>query len=377
MSLDLVIFGEDWGGLPSSTQHLARHLIERGHRILWVNSIGLRRPRLSDAGRVARKLGAALCKSRSAPPNRQGPSPTAILNPLAPPAPSSKLERTLARAMLSRQVKAAMARIGMRRPLLWTSLPSAAIVLGACDERGVIYYCGDDFGDLVGVDHAPVTELERELVGRADLVLAASPALTERFAQRNAHMIPHGVDYDLFATPTPPSLDHVDGAPTAGFYGSLADWLDRDLMAEVATRMPDWRFQFVGAVSCDLGRLAELPNVSFIGPVRHDVLPSFVQHWTAALLPFRDTPQIRACNPLKLREYLASGTPIVSTSFPAAEAYRDLIRIADAPDDFVAAITASRDDDAEQRSYRRARVASETWRSRAMDVERLLYGLPQ
>lgn len=377
MSLELVIFGEDWGGLPSSTQHLARHLIERGHRVLWVNSIGLRRPRLSDAGRVIRKVGAALCGPKPRSDSDHAIRPTAILNPLAPPAPSTRLERSVARLMLSRQVKQAMARIGMKRPILWTSLPSAAIMLGACDERAVVYYCGDDFGDLVGVDHAPVLALEQELARAADLVLAASPALTQRFAGRNAETIPHGVDFDLFAAPTAPAPSLTDGAPTAGFYGSLADWLDRDLMAEVATRLPDWRFQFVGAISCDLGRLADLPNVDFQGPAPHHVLPSFVQHWSAALLPFRDTPQIRACNPLKLREYLASGAPIVSTPFPAVEAYGDIVRIADTPDSFAAAICASREDGAEQRFFRRARVANETWRSRAMTVEKLLRGLPQ
>ena len=37
MKTDLVVFGEDWGGLPSSTQHLMRHLAGE-RRILWVNA---------------------------------------------------------------------------------------------------------------------------------------------------------------------------------------------------------------------------------------------------------------------------------------------------------------------------------------------------
>jgi glycosyltransferase involved in cell wall biosynthesis len=148
-------------------------------------------------------------------------------------------------------------------------------------------------------------------------------------------------------------------------------------LAEAAIRLPDWRFQFVGAVSCDLGRLANLPNVRFDGPAPHHALPSFAQHWAAALLPFRDTPQIRACNPLKLREYLAAGAPVVSTTFPAVQAYADVVRIADGPDAFADAIRACRQDGPEQRARRRARVVNETWRSRAMRVEALLEGLPK
>jgi glycosyltransferase involved in cell wall biosynthesis len=379
MSLELVVFGEDWGGLPSSTQHIVRHLIERGHRVLWVNSIGLRRPRFSDATRVARKLRAAVFggQHRTAAKSRQGP--TAILNPLVPPMPSNRVERGVARLMLGRQVKRAMAAIDMKRPLLWASLPSAAIILGAVDERAVVYYCGDDFGDLVGVDNGPALAMEQELVRSSDLVLSASPTLTRRFAGSNTCTIPHGVDYDLFATPATPADPVIHalsaGTPTAGFYGSLADWIDRDLMADVAARLPSWHFQFVGKIACDLGRLANLPNVEFLGPVSHDALPSYVQHWHAALLPFRDTPQIRACNPLKLREYLASGTPVVSTPFPAAEAYSDLIHIATTADGFAAAIANCAEEEVEQRCYRRARVSRETWKSRAETVETLLQGL--
>jgi len=372
MSLELVVFGEDWGGLPSSTQHIVGELIGRGHRVLWVNSIGLRRPRVSDLGRVIRKVSAAIGAAKTPARVRSGPAPTAILNPLAPPAPNSRLERTIARAMLGRQVRAAMARIDMRRPILWASLPSAAVALGACDERATVYYCGDDFGDLVGVDHGPALALERELVKGSDLVLAASPELARRFAGSNVETLPHGVDFNLFATPVSPDDTLTGGGRTAGFYGSMADWIDRDLMAEVATRLPSWRFQFIGAVTCDLGRLADLPNVQFLGPAPHAALPRFVQHWDAALLPFRDTPHIRACNPLKLREYLASGTPIVATPFPAAQAYCDLVHIAATPTAFTAAIEDCADQNAESKAYRQARVANETWENRATTVERLL-----
>ena len=54
---DIVVFGEDFGGLPSSTQHLIKHLA-KNHRILWVNSIGLRQPTptTKDAKRLVAKL---------------------------------------------------------------------------------------------------------------------------------------------------------------------------------------------------------------------------------------------------------------------------------------------------------------------------------
>jgi hypothetical protein len=52
----LVVFAEDWGAHPSSTQHLIKVLSQQ-RKIIWINSIGLRKPRLSwrDILRVSQK----------------------------------------------------------------------------------------------------------------------------------------------------------------------------------------------------------------------------------------------------------------------------------------------------------------------------------
>ena len=48
MNIDMLVFGEDWGEHPSSTQHLITQLLPE-QQILWINSLGLRRPRLNSA----------------------------------------------------------------------------------------------------------------------------------------------------------------------------------------------------------------------------------------------------------------------------------------------------------------------------------------
>jgi glycosyltransferase involved in cell wall biosynthesis len=104
-------------------------------------------------------------------------------------------------------------------------------------------------------------------------------------------------------------------------------------------------------------------------------LPGYAQHWDAALLPFRDTAQIRACNPLKLREYLAAGRPVVTTEFPALDGYRDLVRVADSPEAMATALEAARAEGLARVEERRARVADQSWDRRAADVAALLDAL--
>ena len=54
-----------------------------------------------------------------------------------------------------------------------------------------------------------------------------------------------------------------------------------------------------------------------------------------------DSPWIRHSNPIKLKEYLALGLPVVSTEFDELDGYRDRVRTATDAAGFVAGIRES------------------------------------
>lgn len=374
MSADLVVFGEDWGAHASSSQHLVRRLAQ-SRRVMWINSIGMRRPRL-DARDLHRAFGKAVAMLRRSQSGDSGPAAAAqpahpeglsVHSVMAVPAPGSNAAFAVNRALLRRQVRNLMEARGLSKPVLWTSLPTALPAVGELGERAVVYYCGDDFGALAGVDHAPVLEMERDLVERADLVIVASEALAAKFPSAKTILVPHGADIGMFSRPAAPASELEGLRPCAGFYGSISEWIDIALLAGVAERLSHWNFVLVGPVQTDVAPLARLPNVSFLPPQPHSRLPEFVQHWNVSLIPFRDCAQIRACNPLKLREYMAAGTPIASTDFPALTPYRDIVYVGDGVDGMCSAILSAAKDGG-RRPERMRRVAGETWESRAADV---------
>ena len=176
MQRDLIVFGEDWGKLPSSTQHLIKHL-QKTRKVLWVNSIGLRQPTLTwrDVKRVFEKL---FAKQKS-PSNTEQAFSTQfnVLNPKTVPVPKSRLMRRFASYLLAKQINPLAQKMGMNAPILWTSLPTAVDMIGRLNESQVVYYCGDDFGGLAGVDHEVVEQREQLLVQRADVILVSSEAL--------------------------------------------------------------------------------------------------------------------------------------------------------------------------------------------------------
>lgn len=365
MKSDLIVFGEDWGAHPSSTQHLVKHL-SQSRKTLWVNSIGMRRPRFSlkDGKRILQKGRALLQKS---PPRQRADGPLDVIAPKAIPWPGNPLASLCNRFIFARQLQKKLRLHHMDKPILWTSLPTAIEVMDQFDAKAVVYYCGDDFSALDGVDHAPVTRCEQKLADRADLIITASEKLGQKFPKDKTIVLPHGVDFDLFATAARCPEDCISDRPIAGFYGSLAEWVDVDLIAKAADLLPDWDFMLVGPVKTDVTALHQKSNVRFIPPQPHDRLPGYVQHWDAALLPFKDNDQIRACNPLKLREYLASNTPVVTTDFPALARYRDKVNVFKDAQGLVDILKTLQADPQQSRC-----VQSESWQKRADEVDNLL-----
>jgi glycosyltransferase involved in cell wall biosynthesis len=271
--------------------------------------------------------------------------------------------------VLAGQVRQAMRTLGIERPVVWASLPSAVQLLGTLGERGVVYYCGDDFSSLAGVDHGPVSRQEAELVRRADHVFAVTPVLAARFPPAKTTLLPHGAAPTVRPADLPPS-------PVAGFYGSIDDRLDQALLAHVADCLPHWTFVLIGETHVSLDALQGLPNVRLLGPRRYADLPGYVQHWDVSLLPYRNTPMVQASNPLKLREYLAGGRAVVATACPAVEPYADVVCIARNASEFAAAVESSRQETDEHVLRRRVRVQPETWQARAATAAAVIDAIP-
>ncbi len=373
---DLIVFGEDLGGLPSSTQHLITRLAKQ-RKVVWINSIGLRQPKLTkkDLKRAFSKLLPAASKLfATAPKTRMQPKlmvkhkNLTEVNLLTIPAPQSRLARQVAKDMMLHQLKPILAKAQLNNPILWSSLPTAADLCGELGESAVVYYCGDDFGALAGVDHSTVRQHEAKLAKKADLILAASDTLKQQFPASKTYHLPHGVDSDLFSKPAPRAVDLPQGKPVAGFYGSLSNWLDYNLIQYLCSTMPDWNFVFIGP--CELNRLP-LPvadNVFYLGKRAHHELPGYSQHWDVSLLPFIQNEQIQACNPLKLLEYMATGRPVVSVDFPALTPYKPYLHVANHPEHFAAQIRTA----AVSGSISPSVVTSQSWNERSQRLNQLL-----
>lgn len=374
--MDFIVFSEDWGGHPSSSQHIFRQLMSRGHRVVWFNSIGMRNPDFSlrDVKRLIVKVFDALFgkKKDENPVVADEVKPVEVIQSLVFPKANNALFRAMNTFVLGRRVRKAIADHGLRSPVLWVNTPSSECVIGEAEFSRVVYYCCDDFGSLPGIDPVYVATLEKRLAQKADMVVITNKGLGEKFPADKVRYIPHGVDFGLFTSQRERPAE-LPATPVAGYYGSISRWLDLALLVDTAKALPEWNFVFIGNVEMgvDVSELRDLKNVHFLGPKNHAELVAYAGNWDVSLIPFRQCEQIEKCNPLKLREYLAVGKPVVSVTFPAVAEYSHVVHLVDYGDveSFVDGIRHALDSDTPV-DTRRGTVMEESWLSRAVDVEK-------
>ena len=314
---DIVCFSNDWDGDPLSKTHIMR-ILARENRVLWVNSLGNRTPRLTrrDVRRVATKLRAAASGLRCVAPDLH------VLAPLYLPAYGSGAARAANRILVRLQVLRAMRQLGMRNPISWSYLPSAAPIAGTLGEELVVYHVVDEFAAFTDAS-VHVASLEAELLQKAHLVFASSEALLASKSRLNprARLVRHGVDHAHFvkaldpATPVPADLAKLP-RPRAGFFGLIADWIDLDLVRAVADAFPSLSLVLLGDAATSLAPLAGARNVHVLGRRPYASLPGYCRGFDVALTPFRLNELTLSANPLKAREYVAAGLANVCTDVP-------------------------------------------------------------
>ena len=367
----VIYFGNDWfAENRTSSHHIAEHLARRTS-VLYVDSPGLRAPKAR--GRDVRKVGRVLA-STARPPRRVADRLWHISVPQIPfrRLPLVRHANTLIGRWL---VKRAIARLGLSRTVSWFAVPHPGSLANAFGETAVIYYCIDDYAALPDVDAHIVAELDAHLTACADQVFVASSRMLHAKASRpGIAMARHGVDVALFRTAADPRLPVAAAArelprPIVGFYGLIEDWIDLDLIADLAERRPEWTFLMIGRLAVDAGRAGRRANVVFAGPKPYTDLPRWAKAFDVAIVPYRLTRQVVNAAPLKVREYLAAGRPVVSVPTPDTQRFAGLVHLASGCDQFLAAIDAAfREDTLADRTRRMDAMAALSWDARVAEV---------
>lgn len=369
--------GEDWWyHHPHSKNHILKRFAQE-NRVLFINSLTMGMPSVTNPDfflKVRRKFRSYLRWLKRAPEGLY------VLSPIVFPFYGSRAARMLNLVLLILQVRLAMLLCRIRQPVVWVAIPSAADVAGRLGAKLVLYQVSDkyDANEDSALSRAVIRELDSKLKARADVVLYSGRKLFEEANVPNRYFLEQAVDFDHFAKPAskaPPEVREIP-RPVLGYFGAMDYVMDTELIQKVAQHRPDWHWMFIGLKSNFMKVVA--PNVHFLGSKPYAELPRYLRHIDVCVLPWRHEHVFTSYgSAIKVREYLATGKPIVMA--PLYE-YRDTlgIRFYDNADEFIAAVEdALAHDTAEQRELRQSQVRNSTWDMRAQQLGTLVASLLQ
>ena len=331
-----LVFSDDWGEHPSSCQHIFGH-IAKHHQVLWVNTIGMRKPSFTftDAKKVYYKLRKMLFgdKKQAKGHKRQTElTKLTVLQPFMLPFSNITIIRRFNQFLVTNAVKKMLPTLTMSAPIFITTVPNACDYAGHCQEQKVVYYCVDDYGQWPGLEHKLVEEMEQNLMKKSNIFIATSQALYDKLIcfGKPTHLLTHGVDLDLFSKT--PTEEHVllknIPKPRVGYFGLFDERSDKNLLGELARSFPRVSFVITGKVETDISILKTRRNIFFTGSIPYRELPAMVKGWEVCILPYLVNDLTNSINPLKLKEYLATNKPVVASPLPEAKNFSNYLNVA-------------------------------------------------
>lgn len=373
----ICIGGSDWW--YHNRGHFDFQVMRRFARtlpVLYVNSLGVRMPGAAKPGQFAEKIQRKLQSLARGVVNVE--NNFWVFSPFNIPGQTGK---TITGFALAPQIRIAARRAGITKPLLWMHCPAGADLISDLQPVSVVMQRTDRFEAFPEGDPVLLTEQVVKIKQAAELVVYCAPHLmAEETGQVHRQLlVTHGVDVATFVAEGSkrapgPSDVAVIAKPRVGFIGGIdAHTFDPELFVAVARQMPAVNFVMIGGCSLPEG-WCDLPNVRFLGRKPYDIIARYMAAMDVLIMPWNKSDWIQACNPIKMKEYLAVGRPIVTTNFPALDGWRDLVRVADDASTFASEIRSALTE-LHDPAPARARLACETWDAKAAAILRALHDL--
>jgi glycosyltransferase involved in cell wall biosynthesis len=374
--------GEDWWyHHPHSKNHLMRRFARAGNKVIFVNSISMGLPSIRNKDLLPRVIRKMRSYSKLARETEEG---ITVVSPAALPFFGSRAARDANRRLIRAQIARLARSRGLTRPILWIAIPTAVEMIGRLNESLVVYQVSDKY-DANTMDHAtdPATirRLHERALDAADIILYSGRKLLEE-AERGldrSYLLEQAVDFDHWKRVGSGDLAIADAVsaiprPRIGYFGAIEPWLvDQELIKRASRERPDWNWIFIGNKSRGM-EIENLPNVHFLPPVSYEDLPSYAAGFDVCVLPWETEQAFTSYgSAIKVREYLATGKPVVIAPLPEYELLSHVLRIARSRDEFLKLIQEALDEkDPTVGLARQAAVADGTWDARAEWVSGLI-----
>jgi teichuronic acid biosynthesis glycosyltransferase TuaH len=304
--------------LLTNKQQIA-HRLSATHRVIYVNSLGLRKPKLNiyDFNRILGRLrSVALSFIRRG--NVTDTNYLSVIQPLVLPFHNSRLARLINKALLTRQIAKILEVNKSSQNCLWTFTPTTYGIESLFQHT--VYHSVDLLHTVPGIDPRQTLLDEKKLIHNASLLIASSTGVEKHLADVTSKPIrlwENVADTKMFAR-------HHSAVRKnqVVYFGNLTDVkMDIRLLVQVAES--GQQLIVVGPTGIDgtfssgALQLSSYSNVELRPAVSQEDMARICGVSKIGLIPYAINSHTAGIFPLKVYEYLSSGMTVVSTRLPS------------------------------------------------------------
>ena len=248
--------------------------------------------------------------------------------------------------------------------VLVLTCPHQVDYIGLLQEACSLYFCMDDYALWPGMNVRQIAEMERQMVERVDGVIGVATHLVKSAAYHGkpSLVLSQGVDLEHFKLP-PQKAEKTKSEIV--YFGLIDSRVDKELLIKVSHAFPEAVIRVIGPQVTDDKELRQAVNIRIEPAVAYENLPAAVSTADVFILPFVVNPLTNSCTPLKLKEYLATGRPVVSTFHPNVADWREHLLLAATHEEFITQLRSALQEDMPKNTHLQPLLESETWGAKA------------
>lgn len=288
--------------------------------------------------------------------------------------------------ILATHIRRVIKKMEIHNPILWFYDPFSHNLV---DKFGELLSCYHHYDEIA--EFAPnarikdlIQEIDNQMIRSVDIVFASSNIQAERLRKvnPNTYFLPNAVDFNLFNQALTGNLKIPSDIaplprPIIGFAGWIGYHIDILLLNMISEKFPNCSLVLIGPDQLpngvDTQRLKFKKNVFFLGQKKMSELPSYLQVFDVAIMPWLLTGHMRYAYPLKLHEYLSAGKPTVATALPELHPFSHVVLIAETHEEFIKHIKDSLATSPQHLVETRVNVArNNTWDKRILEIYQII-----
>lgn len=312
----------DWHFRIQRPQHLAMHLARLGYRVFYFTTV----PKLHDDGHPFEII-------------EQVQERVFLCKLYADGSEQNIYRDTMTESVAGgyrKSILALMNAMGTKSSVSIIHLPYWLPLAKSIPGSQVVYDCMDHHEGFHG-DSAEMSSMEMQAVQESEVVITTSEYLYRNVSRwRPTTIVRNGTEFEKFAQAPGRPRSARRKQQVVGYIGAISEWFDVDLVAQAASRYPQYQFVLVGSTAgCNTAPLKTVPNVKLVGEVPYGEVAGRLHDFDITIIPFKINELTKATNPVKVYEYLSAGKPVVATAMPELCLLAEHIHIGHSREEFL------------------------------------------